>query len=253
MVKVFFEEVINNNKLKDMQVVDMHCHTNVSDGLDTTEIMIKQAKKLNIGISITDHNEVSASLKACKKIFSIPGIEITSSDAIDFLVYFYKPKDLEHFYNKYIKGKHLSSRIFNLRKLQWNTIELLEHLEKYNCVTVLPHPLTMRPKNSYIYMHNNPELMKYLDCIEVINSIMSPESNEKVTEWARELKVGATGASDAHMHKNLGKAVTASYANTQEEFLNHIIKEKNIVIGKSLTGFRKFYNNAYIFRRNLKW
>ena len=251
MVKVIFKETEDSDDIKkDMAVVDMHCHTNISDGRDTADLMIRQVQKLGIGISITDHNRIAASLEACKRTFSIPGIEITSSDAIDFLVYFYKTKDLEHFYNKYIKDKHLSSRIFNLWKLKWNTEELLDHVRKYNCVITLPHPIAMRPKNSYIFMHKNPKLMKHIHAIEVINSLMHEEHNQMVTEWAKKLNKSATGASDSHVYNYLGKAVTASYAS---EFLDNIIKEKNIVVGRSLDRFSKLHIKLGILKRNLQW
>ena len=254
MVNVLFEDIKKSNKLdKDMAVIDMHCHTNLSDGRDDPMTMIKQAQKLEIGISITDHNRIAGSLEACKRTFAIPGIEITSSDTIDFLVYFYKPRDLEHFYNKYIKEKHLSSRIFNLWKLKWNTDELLDHVKKYSCVITLPHPLAMRPKNSYIFMHKNPNFMKNIHAVEVINSLMHEEHNKIVSEWAKTLKKAATGASDAHSYDYLGKALTASYASDIGEFLDNIRKEKNIVIGNSLDRFSKLHTKFGILKRNLKW
>lgn len=254
MVKVIFEDPKKSSEIKKgMAVIDMHCHTRVSDGRDSAELMIKQAKKLGIGLSITDHNRISASLEACRKTFAIPGIELTSSDAIDVLVYFYKAKDLEHFYNKYIKEKHLNSRVFNLWKLKWNTEELLDHARKYNCVVSLAHPLAIRPKNSYAFANKNPRIIKKLDAIEVVNSLMHPEKNRIVSEWAMKLNKAVTGASDAHSFNFVGKAVTASYANDVDEFLDNIIKEKNIVVGKSLGGFSKFYTKAGIFKRNLKW
>lgn len=254
MVKVIFSSPQECKLIEDMTVVDMHCHTNVSDGRDTPSDLINRAKKLGIGLSITDHNEIKASLKASKLLdFGIPGIEITSSDAMDFLVYFYKIGDLEHFYKKYIKDKKLSSKIFNLRKLKWTTEELLDHVVEYNCIVALPHPITMRPKNSYIYMHRNPQFMKYVDAIEVINSIMHQKSNEKSAEWAKELKKGVTGASDAHIVKHLGRAVTASYSENVGDFLDNIKKEKNVVVGRSLDTFLKLHAKAVILKRNLKW
>ncbi len=254
MVKVVFEDPKKSKEIKEgMTLVDMHCHTNVSDGRDSAELMIKKAKKLGIGLSITDHNRIKSSLEACKSTFSIPGIELTSSEAIDILVYFYKPKDLEHFYNKYIKGQHLNSKFFNLWKLKWDTEELLDHIRKYSCITSLAHPLAMRPKNSYIFIHEHPKLIKKIDAIEVINSLMKGEKNEIVSEWAMKLNKAATGASDSHVHGFLGTAVTASYSDNVEEFLDNIIKEKNIVVGKSLDRFSKFHTKTGIFMRNLKW
>ncbi len=76
-------------------------------------------------------------------------------------------------------------------------------------------------------MQDKPKLVKKLDAIEVINSIMTPASNDRVTEWAKKLRKCATGASDAHIVKYLGKAVTASYSNSPEEFLENIFKKKN--------------------------
>ncbi len=253
MVNVLFQSPRECKLLDGMTKVDMHCHTNISDGRDSVDEIIKYANKYKIGISITDHNSISSSIKACKSLFAIPGIEITSSDAMDFLVYFYKPKDLEHFYNKYIKDKHLSTRIFNLRKLKWTTEELLDHVKKYNCVIALPHPLTMRPKNSFVYMHKKPGLMRYIDAIEAINSLLTQRNNEKTAEWARDLDKPVTGASDAHIAKHLGRAVTASYADNVEEFLDNILKERNVVVGKSLEAFLKLHAKTVIFRRNLTW
>ena len=186
-------------------------------------------------------------------MFAIPGIEITSSDAIDFLVYFYETKEIEQFYNKHIKGNHLSSKVFNLRKLKWNTEELLDHLKNYSCIVVLPHPLTMRPKNSYEYMLKNKSLIKKINGIEVINSLMKQESNEKMVLWAKELNKGATGASDAHNFKYLGNALTASYANTKEDFLTNIIKKNNVVVGKTLEPLAKLHAQIGIVKRNLTW
>lgn len=254
MVNIIFADPNDHKELKNMRVVDMHCHTNISDGKNTAEEMISQAKKLNIGISITDHNEIDSTIKACKSMdFAIPGIEATSSDAIDFLLYFYDYKELENFYHKHIKHKHLKARGFDLKKLNISTEELLEYAREYNCIVILPHPFALRPKNSFIYMKNNPKFLKYVDGIEVINSIMNNDSNKKAVEWAKELDKPAVGSSDAHMVKFLGRAVTASYAETVEEFLDNIEKKNNVVCGRSVDGFSKLHNNLVIFARNLKW
>lgn len=253
MVNVQFLHPHEHKELKDMKVVDMHCHTDISDGRNTAEEMIERSKKLNIGISITDHNEIDATIKACKSTFAIPGIEATSSDAIDFLFYFYNYKDLEEFYHKYIKHKHVKARGFDLRKLNLTTHELLDYSKYYGCITILPHPFTLRPKNSYKYMQKNPKMLKHIDGIEAINSVMNIYANERATSWAKELNIAATGGSDAHMKRFLGRAVTASYAETVEEFLDNIKKKKNIVVGRSLNTFAKLHAHIAIFTRNLRW
>ena len=254
MVNVVFSNALEYEPIKGMKKVDIHCHTNVSDGKNTAEEMIKQARKLKIGISITDHNEVSSSVKACKELeFAIPGIEVTSSDAIDFLAYFYDYRNLEDFYNKHIKGHHLSAKIFNLRKLKWNSAELLDDLSKHNCIIILPHPFTLRPKNSFIFMNKNKGLLKHVHGIEVINSVMRQNLNEKAVLWAKDLDKGVTGASDAHNVRYLGGALTASHAETVDDFLDNIVKKNNVVVGQSLDIIKKMHTSIGILRRNLRW
>ncbi len=254
MVEVVFTNADSYAPIKDMAKVDMHCHTNISDGMNNPADVIKMAKKLKIGISITDHNAIEASLMACRELpFAIPGVEITSSDAIDFLAYFYDTGSMEEFYNKHIKGHHLSTRVFNLRKLNWSSEELLSDLKKHNCIVVLPHPMTVRPKNSFTFMNNHPKLLRYIHGIEAINSVMSQEANEKAVLWAKELDKGVTGASDAHDLVYLGKALTASNAENIDEFLDNIAKKKNIAVGTSISGFSKLHHSLRILSRNLSW
>ena len=39
--------------------VDMHLHSNYSDGSANVISLLKKAKKMGIGLAITDHNEVA--------------------------------------------------------------------------------------------------------------------------------------------------------------------------------------------------
>jgi predicted metal-dependent phosphoesterase TrpH len=61
------------------QVVDMHLHTCHSDGLTRVSDLITYAKARQIGVAITDHNEISGVLKAVtchEDTMIIPGIEL---------------------------------------------------------------------------------------------------------------------------------------------------------------------------------
>ncbi len=252
MVKIEFSEV-SDFDFKDMTLVDMHCHTTYSDGLDSAETLIQRAKQLKIGLSITDHNTVRGTLKIGTSLFSIPGIEVTSLDSIDFLFYFYTLKDLIEFHDRYVKDNVLKFKGFNYRKLNIETLHLLDLARNYNAVVVLPHPFTMRPKNSFIFMSKHRELLNYVDGIEVINSIMTLESNSKAITWANGLDLAATGGSDAHLVKHLGNVVTASYANTVEDFLDTILKKKNFVVGTPVRGVERLKTKISIFRSNYQW
>ncbi len=93
-------------KKENYTFVDMHVHSNYSlDSSNKIKNIIEKAREKNIGISITDHNEIEGCLEASKyDIFLIPGIEITCMEGCHILVYFYKIKDLERFFNKEIKN-----------------------------------------------------------------------------------------------------------------------------------------------------
>ena len=253
MVKIIIDNPSNVYNIKHMMRVDMHSHSIASDGRNTAEELIQRAKKLDIKISITDHNEVISSLKACKSGVGIPGIEVTSNKAIDLLVYFYNYKDMEEYYKKYIAGHHLKNRGFNLRKLKWSTEELIEKTREFETLIILAHPFTMRPKNSHRYAVKNPWLIKKIDGIEVINSIMHSFMNSRAIEWAKELNKPGTGGSDAHIVKFLGNTITCSEADNTKEFLDNIKKKRNYVIGKSISRLHKWHSNIVVFTKNLAW
>ena len=63
-------------------VVDLHFHSNYSDGYNSIPAIVEKALELGIGIALTDHNEIrgAVELSAHRDVFSIPGIEITSKE-----------------------------------------------------------------------------------------------------------------------------------------------------------------------------
>ncbi len=66
-----------------MKLIDLHLHTNASDGVLTPERLVEKAKKLGLSsIAITDHDQVSAIFPALKEgerqsIEVIPGVELS--------------------------------------------------------------------------------------------------------------------------------------------------------------------------------
>ena len=66
--------------------IDLHIHTNVSDGTDSPEQLLENVKKAGIGIfAITDHDEIEGNL-AVRKVLTdqdpkfIPGVEFSCRD-----------------------------------------------------------------------------------------------------------------------------------------------------------------------------
>lgn len=127
--------------MKFSKKANLHIHTLTSDGIYTTRKILKEAKKRGMDIvSITDHNAIKGSVKACKiaKDFGltvIPGIEIyfrMNKKAYEILAYFKTPEILKRFYKELRSGKTLTP---HFKKVE----ELCEMVEKYNGVMIVPH------------------------------------------------------------------------------------------------------------------
>lgn len=130
-------------------MIDLHMHTNNSDGSDTTEELIKKAENLKLKyISITDHDNLHAheeiSEEHLEKLFSgkiITGIEIKciyKKRTIEVLGYkydldkmsawvkdFYKDKSKEVLQKKYFNKtydacKQLGFKLTEKDKIDWN-------------------------------------------------------------------------------------------------------------------------------------
>lgn len=84
--------------------VDLHCHTNYSDGSMTPLELFKHAKEIGlVGLSITDHDTIDAyveSVHLAKELdlLLIPGIEMSTEfhgESIHVLGYAYRPNSKE--------------------------------------------------------------------------------------------------------------------------------------------------------------
>ncbi|MBR9703401.1 PHP domain-containing protein, partial [Candidatus Woesearchaeota archaeon] len=81
-------------------VADMHFHTKYSHDCNTpVKKIIALAKELDIYVAITDHNRIHGVIDAYKTAEGrkriIPGIEVTTKEGKDILLWFYEFKDLE--------------------------------------------------------------------------------------------------------------------------------------------------------------
>lgn len=130
-------------------MIDLHMHTNNSDGSDSTEELLKKAEKLKLKyISITDHDNCKAHEEirnlGLKRVFSgkiITGIEIKciyQKKSIEVLGYkyelekmskwvkeFYKNKSkeqlqLKYFNKTYDSCKKLGFKLTEKEKILWN-------------------------------------------------------------------------------------------------------------------------------------
>jgi predicted metal-dependent phosphoesterase TrpH len=228
-----------NSIPKNLTKIDMHTHTEYSHDCNTKlKDFGNLLMKNKLGVSVTDHNEIQGSLKLKKmfpKLLVIPGIEITSITNKDVLLYFNKHSDLESFYTRHILPNKKLNRRTNKTTLSTNYV--LDIAKDYNAFRVLPHPF-MRIKGSARFLKKNPEMLKQLDGIEVLNASKIRRDNKKSLEWCTELKMPFTAGSDSHLLSTLGNALTLANSNSPEDIIEEIIKKQNTVIGDS----DKFYS-----------
>lgn len=240
---------------KQNTVVDLHFHSCYSDGYNTVEAIACKAQDLGIGIAITDHNEIRAAVEigSYRDVFSIPGIEITSSEGTHVLIYFYHMDQLIAFYHQDVIP-HMGHDIMSSTSLPME--EIIQRARKYKTVIIFPHPycgIYTGIQNAYFTDDRRQHIFSMVDGIEVINSENMKKSNLRSALLGFNLGKGITGGSDGHRVSQMGKAVTyAPCKRSRQAFLDAIKKKKTKVIGKEIALIRKVTSNGVKLRSNIK-
>ena len=241
---------INVMRRKGFTLVDMHFHSRCSDGFNKIDKIMKRAKKLGIGIAITDHNEIRGAIEASKyNIMLIPGIEATTAEGIHLLLYFYTISDITYFYHKHIlKNKH-KNPLFCL-KLGVN--EILDYAKDFNSIICAAHPFAIFWTGLCKAYHKptvNENTYKKVDAIEVITGSNMKSRNRLALKFAEKTKKAITGGTDGHTLHEMGGVLTyTKQPNTKEEFLDAITKKTNFVIGKETFIVRKAASHSIKIR-----
>lgn len=236
-------------------VVDLHFHSNYSDGYNSIPAIVEKALELGIGIALTDHNEIrgAVELSAYRDVFSIPGIEITSKEGTHVLVYFYDIDSLVSFYHTHIEpfmGMDVMSSIF----LEME--DIIDRAKDYESLVIFPHPYCgsyAGIQNSYFSEARLRDVLEAADGIEVINSENLNKWNLRSCLLGFNLKKCITGGSDGHRIFQMGKVV--SYARCEKNtraFLDAVRDRKNQVIGKEIDIIRKMTSNGVKLRTNIR-
>lgn len=254
MKKITFDVPDYKELEKGMKVVDMHTHTSASMDCNTKlrDFELK-LRKLGIGVSITDHNEIKGSLaikKRYPKQFLLPGIEVTTDEDKDILLYFNNFTDLKGFHEKHVKPtlkKHKTNVFFNKTLMPYEY--LLDEAKDYNAFRVIPHPLQIKGLYKTLLKKKNFSILKKIEAIEVINCTVSLSGNLAALEWAHYEKMPMTGGSDSHMLRTIGKTVTSAHAQKPEDFLEQIRKKNNYVTGTA-NNWRTDMRQAAIIAKN---
>ena len=166
--------------------VELHCHTNHSDGLPTVEKVIRKAEACVDAIAITDHNTCSGYEKARKmkkNILLIPGVEVHAT------------------HNE--KTGHIlviGSNDVKFRKYM-DAHELIDNAHSAGAIAIVAHPFggLFRPG------FTEKEIVRKFDAIEVVNGMTFGPLNRKAMRLAKSLAMKMTAGSDAHALNMVGR------------------------------------------------
>ena len=253
--KILFERPNLEELTRCYTVVDPHFHSHYSDGYNSVAAIVKRARELNIGIAITDHNDIrgAVELDRYKNLLNIPGIEITSKEGTHLLVYFYDVNGLKLFYKNDVQP-NMGHDIMSSTSLEMEVI--IERARTYDSVVVFPHPYSATftgIHNSYFSEERLARLFKLVDGIEVINAENLNKWNLRSALLGFNLDIGITGGSDGHRLAQMGKAVSyATCKNDRRAFLDAIKNKQTRVIGKEIDLIRKVTSNGVKLRTNIK-
>ncbi len=234
-------------------VVDLHFHSHHSDGLNPVAKIAARARKLGIGIAITDHNEIRGALEMDrhKDVLSIPGIELTAAEGSHLLVYFYDAETLERYYATEV-FPYMGHGVMSSLNLTMN--EIVKRSRRYECLIIFAHPYSALYTGICNLQFSKKELnrlFKMVDGVEVINANNLNKWNLKCAVLGFNLGKSMVGGSDGHSLGHMGRAVT--YARCPKErraFLNAIRNNKNLIAGKEITLLRKVTSNSLKMRCN---
>jgi predicted metal-dependent phosphoesterase TrpH len=241
---------------KEYFLADMHLHTKYSMDCGTKPATLyKIAKRRNINVAITDHNEIKGAkaLSMHKDIVVIPGIEVTTTELKDVLVYFDTMKRLEDYYEKIIKPNKTSLKRLRMNKVDLPMETVLVKAQEYGGTVSLAHPFTIGPKKTYPFFSKpeNQHLLKYVDAIEVANGTQGRKENIASYGWAQMLKKPITGGSDSHVYWTIGTTVAASTSHSPTTFLEEVRNGNIHVYGLEHKRYMKLVSNIAIIKNKL--
>lgn len=253
--KIQFKRPDLGELIQQYTVVDLHFHSEYSDGNNSISDIVQRALDLGIGIAITDHNEIKGAVEIDKhtEILNIPGIEVTSREGTHLLIYFYDIKSLKKFYRKDIRP-HMGHDIMSATGLEME--DIIERARAYETLVVFPHPYSATftgIQNTYFPEDRLERLFEMADGIEVINAENLKKWNLRSALLGFNLDKGITGGSDGHRLPQMGRAVSyAACSNDRRTFLDAIKGGQTRVVGKEIDIIRKVRSNGVKLRTNIK-
>ena len=253
--RVIFEKPNLPELTANYTVVDMHFHSRHSDGLNRVSSIVRRARKLGIGIAITDHNAIDGAerLDTYADILTVPGIEVTSREGAHLLVYFYDIETLIQFYESDARpflGKGV------MASLSLDMHGIIRRARQYKSLILFPHPhcaIYTGICNPMISKDHQERLLGMVDGVEVINAGNLEKWNLQCAVLGFNLGKCMTGGSDGHNLFQMGKAVTyADCPPNRKDFLDSVKKQNNWVIGKETAFLQKVTSNSFKIKSSIK-
>lgn len=220
---------------QDFLYADMHCHTKYSDAYTNPFTLVKKAHRLGVGLAITDHNDVRGSIETSKNMLGvpvIPGMEMGVKEGPHLLTYFYNMREMIDFYEKHVRPFKAKNPSHNL---SLSIIELLQRIDRYNCVVALAHPFAPSYLNLFSMLKQLPgtkQLLRKVNAVEVVSGSCLRNMNIRSVELCKVLHKSFIGGSDCHVASAFGNVLTYSRAGTTEEFMENILDKDNFIVGR---------------------
>ncbi len=208
MKKTEIKNILNTISEEDYKsTVDLHVHTNESDGKMSPKKVMEEARKKDLKyISITDHNTIDAYLKTniLTEEILIPGVEFDcyfKGNIIHILGY---GIDIDNLEIRSLYSEGMPGRTFNLYRLfkLRNPEEVIKKIKEAGGIAVLAHPCCYWTKNLDNFVR---DLICFgLEGIEVyypyrgLRRIVKFHSRETVKKIADKYTLIKTGGSDCH-------------------------------------------------------
>ncbi len=240
--KIEFKRPDIESLKKAATVVDLHFHTSYSDGINGARTIATRAKRLGIGVGITDHNEIRGALEIdrIEDVLTIPGIEVTSAEGSHVLVYFEAVEALRQFFFDDIQPA-MGNDLMSSTRLPME--DIIRRAKAYDAVVIFPHPFSAAYTgvcNSYFSKERLQNLFEMADGVEAINASNMNKWNLQCAVLGFNLNKTVIGGSDGHRLSQMGKAVTCAECEpTRAAFLDALRSGRTRVVGKEIDIIRK--------------
>jgi len=167
--------------------IDLHVHSKYSyDSISDPKKIIKVAKMKGLnGVAITDHNTIKGGIEAAK---------YASDDFIVIIGSEIRTKSGE------IVGLFLNEEISS----GLDIVETIKKIHEQKGIAIIPHPFDTFRK--YAVQYIDTELLKMIDCIEVLNGRSNQTVNINAKLFSERNKKKMTAGSDAHTLLEIGNA-----------------------------------------------